>query len=323
MQKGYNEVLINPYDSKRVISTCQSVFIIANSSRKVKDVLQSKAIATESYPRRASNGEGDVDDDDDDAKTSNGASSTTQLYSSDMDGDLSGSPVIVDSKEMLSGRIESLFNSGSKPNMKEFKGFRGFTAGLCSFNVKSHFFLRQSDVKEFDQHVAINSCASTHVDAKQANDETEYFISDEEDDVTRFIGHIVIVLIEHEDQKLDAAILDVVYCLMSIRKYFNGKVLVLSERGDEMSERATEIADMNRIKLDSLFFFHGNPRNQSHLRACFVHLARSIVLLRSDVDTQSVNRHVLFPEKNPSHLNQSPEQFRQYNDQVRNLLFIH
>ena len=232
-----------------------------------------------------------------------------------MDGDLHGSPMVFDSEEMMSGKIENLFNAGSKPNMKEFKGFRGFTAGLCTFNIKTQNLQHR-------RSPAIASDESTfgdmrHIDEKQADDEREDCNKDNEDDCTQYIQHIVIILIEHEHQSLDAAILDIVYCLMSIRKYFNGKVLVLSERGDEMSERAKEIADKNRIKLDSLYFFHGNPRNQNHLRACFVHLARSIILLKSDVDTQSVNRHVSFPERNPAHLDQSPQQFRQYNDQVR------
>ena len=342
IEKVHNEVLINPNDCKRLISMCQSAFIIAQSYAEVKALLGSANQAnhlslmqryeTDNNGDNSLNIEENIIDNNEDIigndeiistkSTSNGNSNDKQLFSSDMEGDLLEATDF-DSEKMLSGRIESLFME-AKPNLTGFKGFRGFTAGLCGFNVGMKDQPDDVDLSLSSQTPAQATISSdgngyrdnvNRVEAKRAEDEDEGENDGEERSI-RFVGHIVIILIEHENQTLDAAILDIVYCLMSIRKYFNKKVLVLSERGDEMSERTTEIASKNRIKLDSLYFFHGNPRNQNHLRACFVHLARSIILLKSEVDTQSVHHHVLFPEKTPSHLNQSPQEFRQHNDQV-------
>ena len=116
------------------------------------------------------------------------------------------------------------------------------------------FFTIQWPEANRNKNVNVHRDNVKRVEAKRAEDEDEGEDDGEERSI-RFVGHIVIILIEHENQTLDAAILDIVYCLMSIRKYFNKKVLVLSERGDEMSERTTEIASKNRIKLDSLYLY--------------------------------------------------------------------
>jgi hypothetical protein len=70
----------------------------------------------------------------------------------------------------------------------------------------------------------------------------------QEDDATeekiRFKNHIVIVL-EYRNEAIHSLILHIIYCLTSIRKYFQGTVLVLSEVASEL----------HRYNIHSSMFF--------------------------------------------------------------------
>lgn len=148
--------------------------------------------------------------------------------------------------------IDNIFDSPRFAEVSSSNTLKSaFVSGLCSFGISGYF--------------GQNTSADTNSFYKSI-----------------FKDHIVIVIESQKSRELNSLMLQIIYCLRSIRKLHSAAVLVFSERALELSDLSFEIQSVNADILSNVFFYMGHPRNPNHLKNCFVFCARSVILIGSE-----------------------------------------
>lgn len=204
-QRTPKVVIIHP-NGKRLLTDFFSLFFIALSVEDVETIVKN------------------ADEDIADVETTEDAELNSNIFTcgayedSNVEATLDDSLLEEESDEtdgIRAPRVLSFlrFHEASDYSRAASSGIKRLQSGLCNFNV--HERDNETPVEE------------TKEEASKPPEKSHLFKD-----------HIVIVLESPIGEPLNSLILHVVYCLTSIRRYFDGDVLVLSERGSELSRYA-------------------------------------------------------------------------------------